>query len=289
MPVPGLVLRDERHGVGVVGEPFGDLDAGLALDLEHPTTVGQLDGLGDDPAGPERGALVAATDLGAAGDQHDAETVVTRQAVPHERPVAGFEDVQRHRRVGEQHRPQGEHGQTGPGHPPPWHGGAPARIRPGTHALRRVCAAMAARTREKDRPRDRSLTRVVIVFLSVSSLLGSSLRRSGCGGRLVGRPAHAPARARPQSYAGLHTVGTARSVTETDVGDALSTRWTDLLGRACRLHRTLLSTRGNGGCSNCHSFSSSICLGPQCVNPTRTGHSRTPWWDGRRHVNFISL
>ena len=38
-------------------------------------------------------------------------------------------------------------------------------------------------------------------------------------------------------------------VTDTDIGDATSTRRTGLLGRACRLHRQLLSTRGNGGCS----------------------------------------
>ena len=37
------------------------------------------------------------------------------------------------------------------------------------------------------------------VVLLVCDALGSSLRRSRCGGRLVGRPAHAPARARPQN------------------------------------------------------------------------------------------
>ena len=56
-----------------------------------------------------------------------------------------------------------------------------------------------------------------------------------------------------------------------------SHRRIDLLGRACRLHRTLLSTRGNGGCSNCHSFCFSISLGLRRVNPTRTGYLRTPW------------
>ena len=42
--------------------------------------------------------------------------------------------------------------------------------------------------------------------------------------------------------------------TETDIGDAFSTRRIGLLGRACRLHRQLLSTRGNGGCSGCRSL-----------------------------------
>src|SRR6185312_7445335 len=43
----------------------------------------------------------------------------------------------------------------------------------------------------------------------------------------------------------------------------------------------LLSTRGNGGCSSCHSLVvPSICLPHWHVNPARTGHSQTPWWSG---------
>jgi hypothetical protein len=40
-----------------------------------------------------------------------------------------------------------------------------------------------------------------------------------------------------------------RGVTDSDVGDAGSTRWIAFLGRACRGHRQLLSTWGNCGCS----------------------------------------
>ena len=94
--------------------------------------------------------------------------------------------------------------------------------------------------------------------------------------------------------ASLHTPdftpsGLLWGATETDIGDATSTRRIGLLGRACRLHRQLLSTRGNGGCSVCRSLASSIHLAPRRVNPTRTGHSRRPWSRRLvRHANFTS-
>ena len=59
--------------------------------------------------------------------------------------------------------------------------------------------------------------------------------------------------------------GLLAGATETDIGDATSTRRIGLLGRACRWHRQLLSTRGNGGCSVCRSLASSIHLAlPPC-------------------------
>ena len=67
--------------------------------------------------------------------------------------------------------------------------------------------------------------------------MAPSLRRSGCGGHLVGRPAHAPARTRPQTCAGHHATLTALTRHRNRLGDATSTRRIGLLGRACRLHR----------------------------------------------------
>ena len=67
-----------------------------------------------------------------------------------------------------------------------------------------------------------------------------------CEGRLVGRPEHAPAQARP-----LRRASCLRELlcgaTDINTGDAGSVRWIAFLGRACRRHRQLLSTMGNGG------------------------------------------
>ena len=94
---------------------------GLALDLQDPAPVGQLDRLGDDAPGAEPAAHVAAADLGATLNQHNAETGVARQAVAQELPIARLEDMQRHGGVREEDGRQREHRQARPGHPPPWH------------------------------------------------------------------------------------------------------------------------------------------------------------------------
>jgi hypothetical protein len=67
--------------------------------------------------------------------------------------------------------------------------------------------------------------------------------------------------------------------TDANIGGAGSTRWIALLGRACRRHRQLLSTRGNGVIR--YLTGSSICPLVAHVNPSRTGHSRTTWSPGR--------
>ena len=64
------------------------------------------------------------------------------------------------------------------------------------------------------------------------------------------------------------------------VSGAGSTRWIAFLGRACRRHRQLLSTRGNGVIR--YLTGSSICPPVARVNPTRTGHSQTSWSRVRR-------
>ena len=60
---------------------------------------------------PTSNAGVAATDLRAALDQHDAELGLAGEAVLDQRAVAGLEDVQRERGVREQHRAEREHRQ----------------------------------------------------------------------------------------------------------------------------------------------------------------------------------
>jgi hypothetical protein len=110
-----------------------------------------------------------------------------------------------------------------------------------------------------------------------------------CGGRLVGRPAHAPARARPQSYAGLHSKLAAlrrhrkpTSVAHSQPGGSPSSVETVDMSAApfnsgqLRVLRLPL-------------VGVSISLAPRSVNPTRTGHSRRPWWRSRRHEIFIQL
>ena len=81
-----------------------------------------------------------------------------------------------------------------------------------------------------------------------------------CEGRLVGRPEHAPAQARPHPP-GSSPCTLRCSVTDVNTGDAVSARWIAFLGRACRRHRQLLSTQGNGGVFRYRSPSSISPLG----------------------------
>src|SRR5216684_2895990 len=99
----------------------------------------------------------------------------------------------------------------------------------------------------------------------------------GAGAALsVGRHTHRRERGH------IHTPGIVPNellcgVTASDSGDAGSTRWIAFLDRACRRHRQLLSTRGNGH-STRRRNEFSVCLFADHVNPTRTAPSRTPWW-----------
>ena len=115
------------------------------------------------------------------------------------------------------------------------------------------------------------------MILTVRDFLGPSLRRCKCGGRLVGRPAHAPARARP-----LNTRRTSRqvnrsaaspkpiSVTQSQPGGPPSSvERVDCIGSSFPLG-------GNGGCSVCRLLWTSIPPRSRAVNPTRTGRSRRP-------------
>ncbi len=99
-----LCVVHEGERVRVVGQPLVDHHDRLAPHLEDPAAVGQLGRPGDDTAGAERRPHIAAADFGPPLDQHDAEARVALQAVAHERPVPGLEDVERHRAVREQHR-----------------------------------------------------------------------------------------------------------------------------------------------------------------------------------------
>ena len=110
---------------------------------------------------------------------------------------------------------------------------------------------------------------------------GPGLRRSGCGGHLVGRPAHAPARTRPQTYAGPHATLTALERHRNPLGDATSTRRIGLLGRACRLHRHAPFQSGQRRVLRLPLAATSIHPTLRRVNPTRTGHSRRSWWGVR--------
>ena len=233
------------------------------------------------PRVPSALRSVAATDLGAPFDQHDAEAAVAGQAVAHELPVSGLEDVQRHGRPREQHRRQGEHRKARPGHAPPWHDRTPIRTKDCARAMRttdrRRRLRDARRTGHSGRP---SLVFVLLVVLLsfLYAVRGSGLRRSGCGGRLVGRPAHAPARSRPHSYAGPHAKRTTRkappkptSVTQPQPGgSASSVEPVDCIGSS-------FPTRGNQVLL-LPLAAVSIHLGGCRVNPTRTGHSRRPRW-----------
>src|ERR1700677_144114 len=140
--------------------------------------------------------------------------------------------------------------------------------------------------REKDRPARPVLTRS---HASCSASVGYVLF-SVCSAWL--QPAAQWVRGPPCRPAGTRTGANAASfirrasrqadcpwsATETDSvtqpqpgGSASSVEPVDCIGM-------LLSIRGNGGCSGCRSLLTSIHLALHRVNPTRTGHSRRPWW-----------
>ena len=121
--------------------------------------------------------------------------------------------------------------------------------------------------REQDRHQGRSCTRLLFI-LHYTQLTRPQPSASWCGGRPCGRPAHAPAQARPQF---IRRASRPRellcSATDTNAGDAGSIRWIAFLGRACRRHRQLLSTQGNGGVFRCL-LPSVSCLSGTKVNPS---------------------
>jgi len=71
--------------------------------------------------------------------------------------------------------------------------------------------------------------------------------------------------------------------TDVSIGGAGSVRWIALLGRACRRHRQLLSTQGNGGVFHCRSLAS-ISLRSLEGKPFFTARSQRCWsWDLGKH------
>src|ERR1700733_6996394 len=145
----------------------------------------------------------------------------------------------------------------------------------GTSAgVSRTCPTMARHTglrttmlrREKGRPSGRpSLVLMLLVVLRFSVRSSPAL---ACGAVGAGAALSADRHTHRREHGLIHTPdfllsGLPGGATETDIGDAFSTRRIDLLGRACRLHRQLLSTRGNGGCSSCRSLRSSIHPDPR--------------------------
>ena len=105
-----------RLGVRVLGQPLGDPEAFGAHGVEEPAPVGQLRRLDDAGHGPDPEPHVAAAHLLAPLDEHDPELPVPGQAVLHQRPVAGLEDVQR--QVGERAAAPSRAGTSGVGGAP---------------------------------------------------------------------------------------------------------------------------------------------------------------------------
>ena len=145
---------------------------------------------------------------------------------------------------------------------------------------------MCIRDSEKDRPHGgRSLTRSVIPLSTACWLPACGV--VGAGAALsAGRHTHR--RERGQFVTPDFTPTGLPVASPIRLGDADSTRRTGLLDRACRCHRQLLSNRGNRRVLRLPLAWTSIFLGLISVNPTRTGHSRTSWWNPRRHENVIS-
>ena len=98
-----------RPRIGIVGQPFGDPDARGAMGDECMMTSTEGTVPLDPGQGADREPFVAATDLGAAFDEHDPEAVVCGEAVGEERLVARFEDVQGQGHPGDEHRPERKH------------------------------------------------------------------------------------------------------------------------------------------------------------------------------------
>jgi hypothetical protein len=108
-------------------------------------------------------------------------------------------------------------------------------------------------SRRNDYPTDASRTGIgagpVLVLLSLPAHnpCGSGLRRRSAGVALLAdRHTHR----RKRSLIRTPGISPARAALRRHrhhVGDAGSVRWIAILGRACRRHRQLLSTQGNGG------------------------------------------
>jgi len=93
--------------------------------------------------------------------------------------------------------------------------------------------------------------------------LGVVVRGSPCWPTGTRTGASAASSVRPAS----RPQGLLCGATDISVGDAGSVRWIAFLGRACRRHRQLLSTQGNGGVIR-YLTSFSICLVATEWNPS---------------------
>ena len=102
-------LDDIRTWIRVVGKPTFDVKSLNADGGEGEATVGKLGSLHDVGHRSDTEADVAAADLAAALDEHDAELLVALEDVAHHRPIPRFEDVQRQDRVRKQHGSEREH------------------------------------------------------------------------------------------------------------------------------------------------------------------------------------
>ena len=196
---PGRPLLHHGQRVGIVVQPLAHADAHVAPDDQQPPAVGERSRLGDDGARAHRHALVAPADLGAPLNEDDAEARIAGQTIPREGPIARLEDVERDLRVRIEDGGKGEHAQSfegrllgcGIGHRHP------------IVTTRRAPAILPTGPPERVDRRTRAGPASKAGPVLVSLVLCTQLTRHqpsalGCEGRVVGRPEHAPARARPQ-------------------------------------------------------------------------------------------
>ena len=93
----------------VVGEPPADAEAVGADRREQVPAVGRAGGFHDAGNRAHREPRVAAADLAAALDEHDAEAAVAPLQVECQLAVPRFEDPQRHDRAGKRDATEGKH------------------------------------------------------------------------------------------------------------------------------------------------------------------------------------
>ena len=146
---------DLRARERIIVEPLLDAKALGADRREQVAPVGRARRLDDARHRADVEARVAASDLVAALDEHDAEATVTAEARLDQRAVSLLEDVQRQHRVREEDRAEWEHRQRFGHHPKlssaplSSHalGGAPRPHRPSRHPRRAGARASTSNSR----------------------------------------------------------------------------------------------------------------------------------------------
>ena len=235
-------LLHQGQRVGVVIEPFGHPDAGLAPRPHERAAIGQGGSMGDHGACPDVHPLVASAHLGAPGDQDDPEPGIAGQAV--RRSALG--SVARRRAGAAAHAGKRtvERGNIAQAPPPGPIACMPRSSPPHCHVPRHWPRSTgpgdASRTGGEAGPE------LVVVLCWQQNRSAPAIGAVGAGGGPDGLPAHAPARVGLIHTPSISPSDLTASRHRSDIGDAGSTRRIAFLGRACRCHRQLLSTQGNG-------------------------------------------